>query len=291
MLKYLIAGLIFKIDAPLWTLHENLSDFKTNATEHDIICSVSFEEFYKYNYILKNSDLLVKTSGTSIYNHNNTIVNLSGDKYDIPSCVVASNNYTEWKIYISPEILSTSEQVLVVSIREGILASLREIMIITLSQRGGLLLHSCSILWKEQVIAFSGKSGAGKSTHARLWQDKYGVSILDGDVTACRILSKAPIAYGLPWCGTSGQFMNESGELRAVVFIQQAKNNSIRKLDFKEAYLYLTTRCFLLPLNRELTNDFLNIIHEMASSAEFFLLDCLPDYSAVEMVKECLGLN
>lgn len=131
----------------------------------------------------------------------------------------------------------------------------------------------------------------GKSTHAKLWQKSYGVSILDGDVTACRILEDGPIAYGLPWCGTSGQFINKCGTLRAVVFLQQAKYNRIRKLDFMEAYMYLTGRCFLLPWNDDLTNSFLEIIEELTKSTEFYLLECRPDYEAVEMVKKCLNLS
>ena len=291
MHNYLIAGIAVRIDGPQWALHENLEHFIVVAGNPDIYCEILFEDFSKYNSLARDSEVLVSIPSTSIYNHDGTIIKINGDKYDIPSCIVALNNYTEWKFYISPDYSSPSDKNVIKATKEGVLAALRKIMIIALSQKKGLLLHSCSILWKEQVIAFSGKSGVGKSTHARLWQEKYGVSILDGDVTACRMASGLPIAYGLPWCGTSGQFMNQSGDLRAVVFLQQAKSNSIKKLDFKEAYMYLASRCFLLPWSNDLANDFLDIIGEIAASTEFYLLSCLPDYEAVEMVKECLGLS
>ena len=291
MPNYLIAGLNIKIDAPLWVLHENLSDFKVDSVKHNIICNICFDVLLKEDILIKNSEPFVKTSGTSIYNRDGTIINISGDSHDIPACVTASNNYAEWKMYIPPDYSSPSDKNIIQSVKEGILSALREIMIIALSQNRGLLLHSCSMLWEGKVIAFSGKSGVGKSTHARLWQKKYGVSILDGDVTACRAASGLPIAYGLPWCGTSEQFMNQSGDLRAVVFLQQAERNSIRKLDFKEAYMYLASRCFILPWSDDLANNYLDIIRDLAASTEFYLLDCLPDYEAVEMVKECLGLK
>jgi len=275
---------------PLWAAHENLRAFEIDSMSYDIRCTIRFEDFSKESFLAKDPQVLAELSTTSLYSYNDTIVQIN-DKHDIPSCIVAVNNFTEWELYISPDFFPPEDEDLIMAIKDGILAGLRDVMIIVLSRNNGLLLHSCSILWEEQVIAFSGKSGVGKSTHARLWQESYGVSILDGDVTACRILEDGPIAYGLPWCGTSGQFINKSGALRAVVFLQQAKVNSIRRLDFMEAYLYLAGRCFLLPWNNELTNRFLNVIESLAKSTKFYLLECLPDYEAVEMVKKCLNLS
>lgn len=288
MYKFQIAGFIFQLNAPRWVLHENLLHFETDIGMPDVICSVIFKEYADFVLVSKNADLIVKTAGTSIYNNKGTIINISGDKYDIPSCLLASNNWSECMLFLPCEYQYTNDPELIFEIKQGVLSALRQIMIAILSQNSGLLLHSCSILWGENTIAFSGQSGAGKSTHANLWKKMYDVKILDGDVTACRIINSTPIAFGLPWCGSSGEFINTCSNLRAIVFIQQAKKNSIRKLDFKESYLRLAARCFLLPWNRELTNSSLDIIHKVAASTEIFLLDCLPNYEAVELVKKCL---
>lgn len=288
--NYSIAGLVLRIDLPFWAAHENLRAFEIDSMSHDIHCAICFEDFSKDSFSAKDPQVLAEVYATSIYSYKGTIVK-TNDRHDIPSCIIAANNYTEWELYVSPDFFPPEDEDVIMDIKEGILAGLRDVIIIVLSRNNGLLLHSCSILWEEQVIAFSGKSGVGKSTHARLWQEKYGVSILDGDVTACRVLKDGAIAYGLPWCGTSGQFLNQSGILRAVVFLQQAKNNNIRKLDFKESYMYLVSRCFLLPWSNELTHDFLDVAQELATNTEFYLLECLPDFEAVEMVKKCLDLS
>ncbi|HEY8499074.1 MAG TPA: radical SAM protein [Clostridia bacterium] len=174
------------------------------------------------------------------------------------------------------------------NVRNGILGALRSITIAALSYKHGLLVHSSSIIWNGEGIVFAAPSGEGKSTHTNMWRQKYGTEILDGDVTALRIIDEVPYAYGLPWCGTSGEFLNKRVPLRAVVFLQRAEKNRIEKLNFQEAFIRLASRCFMLPYDERMTNQFLNVAQEIASKTDCYLLECLPDYEAVELVKKCL---
>lgn len=304
MPKYCISDLITKINAPEWVLHDNLRIFLCNiessedsktalglgaAAQHegaDVCCSIVFK---RYDTILvEKAMLVVKTMGTSIYNSEGYIYNLSGDKDDIPSCIVASEDWSVCTMYIDPEYNNPNDKVIIQCVREGVLVALRKIMIAALAQKQGLIIHSSSILWNNKGILFSAPAGTGKSTHVHLWKQLYDTPILDGDATACRLINGNHYVYGLPWCGTSGEFMNQSAPLGAIVFLQQAKENSIIKLEFHEAFLRLTARCFLLPWNDKMTNQFIDIIQEVAASADCYLLNCMPDQDAVDLVKNCL---
>lgn len=158
--------------------------------------------------------------------------------------------------------------------------------------RDGLMLHSASIVYRDEAIAFSAVSGTGKSTQAGLWQERYKVKILDGDLNAVRLKGDDVRLYGLPWCGTSGQCLNESAPLRAIIFLEQADQNSIEKLSATEAVLRLAARSRLPQWDRELMSGaFLQTAETIAFRTECYLLKCLPDYGAVELVKECLDRN
>ena len=121
-----------------------------------------------------------------------------------------------------------------------------------------------------------------------MWKEMYHVPILNGDSAACRIIDGSPIAFGIPWCGTSGQYINQHAPLAAIVFLEQAKENSIVKLDTVEAFMRLTERCIMLRWSESLTKESLFTIQSVVESVDCYLLKCLPDHDAVELVRKCL---
>lgn len=289
MPKYCISDLIIEIAAPDWALHDNLTSFLCDTGEAAVYCCLIFK--LRPTIPREEAKIIVKTSGTTILEVEGGIHNLSGDDKDIPSYTVASKNWSFYTMIVDPEYNNPNDDQVVESVREGVFAALRTVMIGALAQKQGLIIHSCTILWQGKGVMFSAPSGIGKSTHAYLWQQLYDTPILDGDATACRMVDGIPIVYGLPWCGTSGEFINNSGTLGAIVFLQQANENSIRKLDLSESILRLTARCFLLPWNNELMNEFLDTIQQIAENVDCYLLNCLPNSDAVELVKKCLEKN
>lgn len=220
--------------------------------------------------------------------YNEYYLNVSSEPEDIPSCIISNHTWTSCTVYIYPIFYKPADQQMVDSVRNGIFGALRSIIIAALSHKHGVLVHSSSIVWNGEGVLFSAPSGEGKSTHTNMWREKYGTEILDGDVTGLRIIDGFPYAYGLPWCGTSAEYLNKSVPLRAIVFLQQAKENRIEKLHFKEAFIRLASRCFMLPYDEKMTNQFLNIVQEIVEKTDCYLLECLPDYEAVELVKKCL---
>lgn len=288
MIRYCISGLTIGMIAPEWVLHDNLKTFLCQTGDADVCCSVIFKKHI--NMLGEKANLIVKTSAILIYESEGFIHSFYDEK-DIPYYAVASEDWSVCTMFVDPEYNDPDDEKIVQIVRDGLFAALRDVMIAALAQKRGLIIHSSTIIWNDMGVAFSAPSGAGKSTHTNLWKKMYGVWVLDGDAAACRIVNGVSIVYGLPWCGTSGEFINHSVPLRAIVFLQQAKENRIEKLDFHEAFIRLAARCFLQPWNDRMTNQFLDIIHEVAACTDCYLLNCLPDNDAVEMVKNCLGKN
>ena len=289
MPKYCISDLIIEIAAPEWAMHDNLGSFLCDAGDTDVCCDIVFKK--RPTMPSEEAKIIVRIPGTIIYEFQGCIHNLSGDDTDIPSYTVASENWSFNTMLVDPEYNNPNDHEIVQCVRDGVFMAIRKIVIAALAQKQGLIIHSSTILWKGKGVMFSAPSGTGKSTHAHLWKQLYDTPILDGDATACRMLNGIPIVYGLPWCGTSGEFINKSVPLGAIVFLQQAKENSIEKLDLSESIIRLAARCFLLPWNNELMNQFLDIVQEIAENADCYLLNCLPDSDAVELVKKCLEMN
>jgi hypothetical protein len=286
---YCISGIFIKIIAPEWALHENLKVFKSDKVNIEVCCNVVFEKCPHVHE--EKQKFILNTNGTYVYEFNGCINISNNDENDNLLNIEASENWSVCTIFINPDYNNPNDRGCVQKVREAIFGALRIIMIAALLHKQGFIVHSSTILLNGKGIMFAAPSGMGKSTHVHLWSKLYGTEILDGDVTACRMVSGVPYVYGLPWCGTSDEFMNHSVPLKAIIFLQQAEENRIVKLNYQEAFIRLAAGCFQLPLNDEMTNQFLNAVQEIAACTDCYLLNCLPDNESVELVKNCLEKN
>ncbi len=85
-----------------------------------------------------------------------------------------------------------------------------------------LSFHSALVEYRGRAFALCGNSGVGKTTRARLWRDLKGALILNGDRTVCRNTGDGWESYGTPWSGTSGEQINRSAPLMAMVILERA---------------------------------------------------------------------
>lgn len=282
MPKINISNLNIDIDSQLWTIDQRLFDFSFDSKSPDIHCDVTFTN---QNFqIYEEHPRIFYDDARSVYYTNNKIC-IIYNELNIPSCITASDDWSECHIYIHQAYNHPDDEKNVTIVKDGLLSALKTIFISAMASRNGILIHSASIEWQGKGVLFSAPSETGKSTHVHLWQEKYNVSILDGDVTACRLSNGLPSVYGLPWCGTSGEYKNASLPLRAIIFLEQDDTNSIIKLGIAEATIRLYARCFLYSWDEKLVDQVLETIKKIVSTTDCYLLKCRPDIEAVEMVK------
>lgn len=160
-----------------------------------------------------------------------------------------------------------------------------------LLNHNGLLLHASFIRWKKQGILFSAPSGTGKSTQADLWVKYEGAEIINGDRAGLRLIDRQWNAYGLPYAGSSGIYRNESAPVRAIVVLRQAKENRIRLLGPSAAMRCLYPELTIHHWDKEFTERAMSLLTQLIMTVPVYLLECLPDQGAVELVKHTIFEN
>ena len=158
-----------------------------------------------------------------------------------------------------------------------------------LLQHNGLLLHASLIKYAGKAIAFAGPSGVGKSTQGELWRSALGAEIINGDRAALR-KDASWMAYGSPYAGTSGIYKNESAPLAAVVVLRQAKENRLRRLTPTEALPHIFPELSIHHWDKTFVEVATDLCVTLLADTPVYLLECLPEESAVMLVKKGLGL-
>ena len=141
--------------------------------------------------------------------------------------------------------------------------------------------------YENNAYAFLGRSGIGKSTHTALWINNVkGAEILNGDKPIIGYNESAAegekfIAYGTPWNGKENRGKKGQAPLKALCFIERAKENSIEKIGIGEA----TDRIFsqiLLPTEQESAEKTLEIMDMFVRTVPAYVLHCNMDISAMQ---------
>lgn len=157
-----------------------------------------------------------------------------------------------------------------------------------LQMHDGLLLHASLIRWKQKGILFTAPSGTGKSTQADLWKLHESADILNGDRAALRKDGDIWTAWGLPFAGTSGIYRNESAPITSLVVLRQAKENQIRRLTAAESIRYIYPELSIHRWDPAFVDKAVNMFVDLTASVPVYLLECLPDQGAVQLLKRTL---
>lgn len=110
-----------------------------------------------------------------------------------------------------------------------------------------VLFHCSAIELEGKAYLFTAPSGTGKSTHTRLWRKVFGgrVNMINDDKPLLHISPNREVTvYGTPYAGKEGLQTNTSAPVEAIVILHQAKENSIKELDGKEAYPMLLNQTY-----------------------------------------------
>jgi len=152
------------------------------------------------------------------------------------------------------------------------------------SSHSALVIHASVIMHNGAANLFFGKSGTGKSTHARLWKENIpDCELINDDNPVIRMEDGKPYVYGSPWSGKTPCYRNVKANVRAMVKLFQAPYNNIRKARSIEGYSELLSSSTLTRWEKELMNKVSSTLSGFAESVPFWKLECLPNPDAAKL--------
>ncbi len=157
---------------------------------------------------------------------------------------------------------------------------------------GTALFHSAVVSYKGWGYMFLGKSGTGKSTHARLWlKHVAGAELMNDDNPVVRFYDDVDgkpgaVVYGSPWSGKTPCYRNVQAPVGGIVLLSQAPYNKIVRLRGVEAYAALVTSISGKRWDRSLADGLHATENSLAKYVPVWHLECLPDEAAAKLCNE-----
>lgn len=288
MNKYKIAGIVLQLDWSKELIHNNFEPFLcSNDETTDMVLQLQTETVVfepTREPIIQSSYLKVYDTEDGFLLCYPSSLNLNACQYHTLTKTATICLADQITVDNATKITNTVEGI-ELNIIDYIFFAIRDMFFIKMQQQHILAVHSSSIIYHKKAYLFSACSGTGKTTHTNMWVERFGVEILDGDVAAVCVEDGQAIAYGLPWCGTSKQFLNRRVELGGIIFLGQSCHNSVSKLTMFEAILRLAARCFTPTWTKELSEINLMVAETIVTKTLTAYLGCLPNQEAVDMIK------
>ena len=155
---------------------------------------------------------------------------------------------------------------------------------------GTALFHAAVVGYQGKGYLFLGKSGTGKSTHARLWLEHIpGTELINDDNPVVRILDNGLVrVYGSPWSGKTPCYRNIDLPVGGFVQLAQAPRNAIRRLQGIAAYASLVPAISGKRWDRALADGLHETENALVSSVPVWNLECLPDAAAARLCQSVI---
>ena len=152
------------------------------------------------------------------------------------------------------------------------------------------LVHGSAVAVDGWGYLFTAKSGTGKSTHARLWQELLGDRLVyvNDDKPLIRIAPGAAMIYGTPYDGKHHRSSDVAVPLRAVCFLRRGRENSIRACSTRDAFPRLLQQVYT-PADQEALRRTLSLLQALTVRVRFYELACNMDPEAARVAFEGMG--
>lgn len=159
------------------------------------------------------------------------------------------------------------------------------------ADKNTVLFHAAVVSLEGKGYMLLGKSGTGKSTHARLWlQHIDGTELMNDDNPVVRISNGQAVVYGSPWSGKTPCYRNVNCPLGAIVHLSQAPYNKMSKLGGIPAYAVLVASISGQRWDESIADGLHQTENELVSNVPMWHLECLPDKEAATLCQMTITL-
>ena len=167
---------------------------------------------------------------------------------------------------------------------------LRIVHTLALARQGGFLLHAASAVRDARAFLFTGRSGAGKTTIARLAPPD--VTLLTDEISYVRKAEGRPgtpagyVAYGTPFTGELAKLgENVNAPIAALYLLAQGPENRIEPVSEAEASRALLGNILFFAKDPELAEMVFQSACEFVARVPVSRLTFRPDASVWEMLR------
>ncbi len=281
-----VAGLLFSIALPDgWDVETILPSFhpfrcKTCSEEKAIFrvlaTTQSFADDGKRTELLEDSpnDIgrtrLFRSSDGYCVEINNDIT-----QNGLVHTMITDSHFKSATAYIRPEDLSMG----------AVLSSMvRFLFAQAVLEHDGVFVHASCVSMEGKSYLFLGKSGTGKSTHARQWLQAFpDCRLLNDDNPALRIEDGKVMVYGTPWSGKTSCYKNEGYPVAGIARLRQAKTNSFSLLEGPEIFAALLPSCSAIRQDAGLLEALYCTLIQIAEQVTVGCMECLPNIDAARV--------
>lgn len=158
-----------------------------------------------------------------------------------------------------------------------------------LLRRGGFVLHASAIGVSGCALLFSGYSGAGKSTQARLWEKYAHAEIINHDSPMIVFDGEKFLAYGNPWSGSDDCYKQICAPVRSLIVLEKSSENHFSYLDKKETIKFLLTQSLTRLNDAEDMELLIDAMGKFVQKIPVIRYSCRADESAVSALKDFIN--
>ena len=153
-----------------------------------------------------------------------------------------------------------------------------------LFEKDVLLLHGSLIAADGEGYFFAAKSGTGKSTHTRYWQQLLGqrASVINDDKPFFTVTPAGVIAHGAPWSGKHGLHRNLSVPLKAICLLERGEENRIFPAKEAELLPILLSQGGK-PLEPDKESRYRTLTEQLLEKTSLWHLQCRKELTAAEV--------
>ena len=147
-----------------------------------------------------------------------------------------------------------------------------------------LFMHGSAILYKEKAYIFIAPSGTGKSTHSRLWKERFGedVIIINDDKPFLAFRDDKVYLCGTPWRGKHNIGQNIEVALAGICVLKRGEVNKAHRLEPFDAVNEVIQQS---SLHSYKSNSLLalDLIDKLLKIVPVYELFCTPTIDAVDV--------
>ena len=281
-----VAGLLFSVALPDgWDVETILPSFHPfrckTCSEGEAIFRIlattqSFADDGKRTELLEDSPndigrtrLFRSTDGYCVEINNDTTQN------GLVHTIITDPHFESATAYIRPEDSSMG----------AVLSSMvRFLFAQAVLKHDGVFVHASCVSMEGKSYLFLGKSGTGKSTHARQWLQAFpDCRLLNDDNPALRIEDGKVMVYGTPWSGKTSCYKNEGYPVAGIARLRQAKTNSFSPLEGPEIFAALLPSCSAIRQDAGLLEALYCTLIQIAEQVTVGYMECLPNINAARV--------